>query len=148
MRTVSDILATKTRQVNMLPASALVIDALRIMKQTNLSYVIVMQEDDFAGIFSERDYSRNVALEGKTSQTCLVSTVMSTGMPKVTQTTTVEECISLILDQRVRYLPVLENGELKGVITIHDILREVIRSREDVFNHRLTDQLMDAGGIY
>lgn len=148
MRTVADILGTKTQPVNIVNAKALVIDALRIMKVTNLSYVIVMDGNEFLGIFSERDYSHKVALEGKSSKTCLVTEAMSTGMPQVSEETTVEECIELILDQRSRYLPVMKDGELEGVITIHDILREALRSREKVFDHLMTDALMDAGGIY
>ena len=149
MRTVADILATKTFPINLIQADKLVVDALRIMKTTNLSYVIVMNGDDFAGIFSERDYARNVALEGKTSATCKVSEAMATGMPQVSENTSVAECMELILDQRTRYLPVMEKGNLEGVITIHDILREVVRSKGHLFDNEMLGQLIEeSGGIY
>lgn len=149
MRTVADILATKTYPINLIQADKLVVDALQIMKTTNLSYVIVMSGDDFAGIFSERDYARNVALEGKTSATCKVSEAMATGMPQVSESTSVAECMELILDQRTRYLPVMEKGNLEGVITIHDILREVVRSKGHLFDDEMFGQLIEeSGGIY
>jgi CBS domain-containing protein len=148
MRTVADILSTKTKPANVIASESLVLDALQMMKNLNLSYVIVKENGTFKGIFSERDYSRNVALEGKTSKTCLVREAMSTGLVEVCPENTVEECIHFILEYKMRYLPVFENGDLVGVVTIHDILREALRSKEALFDSSLTDRLIDEGGIY
>jgi signal-transduction protein with cAMP-binding, CBS, and nucleotidyltransferase domain len=146
MRTVADILATKLVLTPVIGPNALVIDALELMKRENISYVAVLDGDQFKGIFSERDYSRNVALEGKTSKTCPIREAMSVGMPSVNTLTTVEECIQMILEFKCRYLPVLEDGAWLGVITIHDILREALRSKEALFDSYLTERLIDEGG--
>lgn len=148
MRTVADILATKLSPENILPPQALVIEALRMMKEQNLSYVIVMDGPDLKGIFSERNYARNVALEGKSSGNCPLKEAMTVGLVKVTPEHTVEECIQLILDNKGRYLPVLDFGKLVGVITIHDILREALRSKEALFDSSLADRLIDEGAVY
>jgi signal-transduction protein with cAMP-binding, CBS, and nucleotidyltransferase domain len=148
MRTVADMLANKTKPNNIIAPNALVVDALHLMKQVNLSYVIVMDGDVLKGIFSERNYSRNVALEGKSSATCPVKEAMTKALVKITPEHTVEECIQLILDNKCRYLPVEENGQLLGVITIHDILREALRSKEALFDSSLTDRLIEEGSVY
>lgn len=148
MRTVADILASKTKPANIIAPHAMVVDALHMMKTLNLSYVIVMDGDKLEGIFSERNYSRQVALEGKSSATCPVRDAMTTGLAEVTPEHTVEECIHMILGSTGRYLPVLENERLVGVITIHDILREALRSKEALFDSGLTDRLIEEGAIY
>lgn len=148
MRTVADILANKTKPNNIIAPDALVIDALHLMKKLNLSYVIVMEGDELKGIFSERNYSRDVALEGKSSATCPVKEAMTKGLLKITPEHSVEECIQLILENKCRYLPVEENGKLLGVITIHDILREALRSKEALFDSDLTDRLIEEGSVY
>ena len=148
MRTVNDILSKKNPQENIIDPDELVIKALEMMKEMNLSYVIAMKGDELKGIFSERNYAHNVALEGKTSRTCKIKEAMSRGLVPIDRLTTVEECINLILDTKSRYLPVMDEGKLAGVITIHDILREALRAKEAVFDTSLTDELMDAGGIY
>lgn len=148
MRTVNDILESKATPANILKPTALVIDALQMMKTMNLSYVLVMDGDELEGIFSERNYSRNVALRGKSSATCPVQDVMTTGLMKVTTDHTVEECIQLILGSGSRYLPVMRGEAFIGVITIHDILREALRSKEALFDTTLTDRLIEEGGIY
>lgn len=148
MRTVADILEHKTKPNNIISPQALVIDALHLMKSENLSYVIAMDGTELKGIFSERNYARHVALEGKSSATCTIREAMTKNLVPVSPENTVEECIHMILDSRHRYLPVLEAGVFKGVITIHDILREALRSKEALFDSSLTDRLIDEGGIY
>ncbi len=148
MRTVNDILSNKSAQKNIIHPGELVYEALKMMKNMNLSYVIAMDGDELKGIFSERNYAHNVALEGKTSKTCKIREAMSRTLIPIDPETTVEECINLILDTKSRYLPVMEDGKLVGIITIHDILREALRAKEAMFDTSLADQLMDAGGIY
>ena len=143
MKYVADVLATKPHAFNFIEPDAKVIDALNLFTVTNLSYLVVMHHDTFHGIFSERDYSRNVALKGKTSATCLVREAMSSNLPFVTPADTVEKCIRMILDFQTRYLPVLEDGAFKGVITIHDILRIALRSKGQIFDEQMTAELLE-----
>ena len=124
-------------------SASLVIDALNKLTAVNLSYLIVMDGNDFKGIFSERDYTRNVILKGRASNSTKVGEVMSVDVPKVSVTDTVEECMNMINTHKTRYLLAYDDDQFVGVITIHDLLRQVIASREDVFNHNLTRSMID-----
>ena len=93
MRTVKDIFETKTKSFNQVSPSTLVIDALNLLNSVNLSYLVVMDGDAYKGVFSERDYTRNVILKGRASNTTRVDEVMTTDLPIVTLTDTVEHCM-------------------------------------------------------
>lgn len=134
MRTVSDILHNKGRAFNFIEPDARVIDALQLMNSVNLSYLVVMHHDTFHGIFSERDYSRNVILKGLHSESCKVQEVMSTALPIVTPSDTVEHCMNLLNTHKTRYLLVFDETKFIGVVTINDVLREAIASKEGVFD--------------
>jgi CBS domain-containing protein len=149
MRTVKDILENKAKTFNVVSPHALVIDALSMLNSVNLSYLIVMDHNDYKGIFSERDYSRNVILKGRTSRTATVQEVMTTDLPVMHLDHTVEHCMKTMILNKTRYLLVFDNNhQFAGVITIHDLLREVIANKEDIFDtdtaHELLNQ--DEGG--
>jgi CBS domain-containing protein len=153
MRTVKDIITGKPKANNVIKPTALVIDALHILSEVNLSYLVVMDGQEYKGIISERDYSRNVALKGRSSRDTMVQDAMATDLPAVTLHDTVEHCMSLMAEQKARYLVAFgHNGQFEGVITIHDLLRQVLANREDVFDHTLAQQLINAdesgGRIY
>ena len=135
MRTVKNILDSKPQPTNIVSSDTLVIDALSMLNSVNLSYLIVMDGDHFKGLFSERDYSRNVILKGRASNTTAVAEVMTTDLPMVMLTDTVEHCMNTMNLHRTRYLIAYNADEqFKGVITIHDLMREVLASRENVFD--------------
>jgi predicted transcriptional regulator len=134
MRTVADILAHKPPVFNVISAKAKVIEALQLMNSVNLSYLVVMDGDTFHGIFSERDYSRNVILKGLHSDSVSVEEVMSTSLPIVSLKTTVEDCMHLLNSHKTRYLIVFFDHEFKGVVTINDVLRDAIENKELVFD--------------
>lgn len=152
MRTVKDVLAAKPGPLNVVKPETLVIDALRKLSEVNLSYCIVMEGDHFKGIFSERDYSRNVILKGRSSETTTVQEVMGTDMPKVSLDDTLEHCMNLMTQHSRRYLLAYSGNQFKGVITIHDLLRQVLSSKEHVFDQTLAQRLIDTaesgGRIY
>lgn len=143
MRTVQNIINSKQKPANIISSDSLVFDALNLLSDVNLSYLIVMDGKEFKGIFSERDYTRNVILKGRASNSTVIKEVMSTDLPKVTLTHTVEECMNMINTYKTRYLLAYDEDEFVGVITIHDLLRQVISSREDVFNQSLTKSMID-----
>jgi CBS domain-containing protein len=150
MRTVRNILDTKATPFNVISPKALVIDAVNMLNTVNLSYLIVMDDEDYKGVFSERDYTRNVVLKGKSSSSATVEEVMTHDLPIVNETDTVEHCINLINQHKTRYLLAYnEDDKLIGVITIHDLLREVLSNKETVFNSSV-EQLIDDDerGIY
>lgn len=152
MRRVKDIIASKPTISNTIDPGALVIDGLQMLNSVNLSYLIVMEGDQYKGIFSERDYTRNVILKGRSSKETLVEQVMTSDYPHVETTDSVEYCMNLINTHKTRYLLAFDDRKFVGVITIHDLLRQVIASKEEVFDHTLTNQLIDnaegGGRIY
>src|SRR6187551_640033 len=123
MRTVNDLLRNKPVVFNNIDEDILVIDALQMLNSVNLSYLVVKKGDEFRGIFSERDYSRNVILKGLQSTTSTVKEVMSTALPIVAMQDTAEICMQLFNTNRTRYLLAFDHNVFKGVITINDILR-------------------------
>ncbi len=135
MRTVANILEHKPPVFNQISPKAKVIEALQLMNSVNLSYLVVMDGDIFHGIFSERDYSRNVILKGLHSDTTTVEEVMSTSLPIVSLLTTVEDCMHLLNTHKTRYLIVFFDNDFKGVVTINDVLRDAIENKEMVFDH-------------
>ena len=152
MRRVKDIIASKAKALNSIAPDALVIEGLQLLNSVNLSYLIVMDGEQYKGIFSERDYTRNVILKGRSSKETLVEQVMTTDYPRVETYETVEYCMNLINTHKTRYLLAFDDKDFVGVITIHDLLRQVIASKEEVFDHTLTNQLLDnaegGGRIY
>jgi signal-transduction protein with cAMP-binding, CBS, and nucleotidyltransferase domain len=152
MRTVDDIIASKPRPENIIQPTALVIDALRLLDQVNLSYLIVMDGNTYKGLFSERDYSRNVILKGRASNSTMVQEVMTTDLPEVTMDDTAEHCMTLMTKHKARYLVAYDQGQFAGIITIHDLLRQVLANRADVFDNALAQKLIDTaegrGRIY
>jgi len=127
---------------NNIESNALIIDALQMLNSVNLSYLVVKQGDEFRGIFCERDYSRNVILKGRSSDNTKVEEVMTTDLPMVEVTDTLERCMNLLLSHKTRYLLAYNDQEFVGVITIHDLLRQVISNKEAVFDHTKAEQLL------
>jgi len=151
MRTVANIIANKAKPFNVVSPDTIVIQALGMLNSVNLSYLIVMDGYEYKGIFSERDYSRNVILKGRSSHNTVVKEVMTTDLPVVTMTDTVEHCMNTMNVNKTRYLLAYDDDErFAGVITIHDLLREVIASKEGVFDstaHKLLES-DESGLIY
>ena len=149
MKTVKDMLESKAKTFNIVSPHTLVIDALSMLNAVNLSYLIVMDGNDYKGLFSERDYSRNVILKGRTSRSTTVQEVMTTDLPLMHLDHTVEHCMKTMILNKTRYLLAFDSDKnFAGVITIHDLLREVIANKEDIFDtdtaHELLNQ--DEGG--
>jgi len=150
MRTVKDILDSKSKSFNQIEPNTLVIDALNLLNSVNLSYLVVVDHNDYKGIFSERDYTRNVILKGRASNSTTVKEAMTTDLPIVTLSDTVEYCMNLMNAHKVRYLLAYHDRQFLGVVTIHDLLRQVITNRENVFDS-LAEKLLDndeSGRIY
>ena len=143
MRTVNQLLQTKANNFNTIEPGLVVIEALNILSSLNISYLVVMQNGAYQGIFSEKDYCRNVILKGLTSNHALVKEVMTTDFPVVSKDDTIEHCISKLLSYKTRYLLVFEDEKFIGVITIHDLLRQVLTNKEEVFDRTLAASLLE-----
>lgn len=149
MRTVRDILDSKAKTFNIVSPHTLVIDALSMLNSVNLSYLIVMDNNEYKGIFSERDYSRNVILKGRSSRSATVQEVMTIDLPTVHLDQTVEHCMKTMILNKTRYLLAFDaDKHFAGVITIHDLLREVIANKEEIFDTETAHELLnqDEGG--
>ncbi|MFY7963357.1 MAG: CBS domain-containing protein [Chitinophagaceae bacterium] len=129
MKTVKQIIESKAAFFNVVNKTDNVLNALKVMKRENLSYVIVMDANKYEGIMSEKDYSRKVILEGKNSTETLVMEIMESDMPFVDINDTSDKCLAMMDTFKVRYLPVLEDQHFRGIITLHDIMRTMLSEK-------------------
>jgi predicted transcriptional regulator len=137
---VSDVLLRKGSHITTVAPDSSVLDALRIMADQNIGSVMVISENGYQGIMTERDYSRKVVLKGKSSTDTRVSEIMSSDFPRVTANDTIEYCMQLMSDKNIRYLPVFESEVVIGIISINDVVRETILSQQETIT-QLKDYL-------
>jgi CBS domain-containing protein len=104
--------------------------ALQLMADKNVGALLIIQDGKVAGIFSERDYARKVVLKGKSSKTSTVGELMTREVLYISPDETIEECMALMTAKRTRHLPVLEDEKLIGIISIGDVVKEIISDRE------------------
>lgn len=134
MHFVKQILKRKNGQFVSVSPGTSVLDALQIMADSNVGSVIVMDGENYLGIMTERDYSRKVVLNNKNSLNTSVSEIMSVDLPHVTSTTTGDECMEIMSDKNIRYLPVIENERLTGIVSMSDIVKQIIHVQQQTIN--------------
>ena len=136
MKTVRQLLDTKGRFGLSVSSNATVYEALVIMAEKHVGALLVMDGDHLAGIFSERDYARSVVLKGKSSKDTPIKEIMTPGSLLITVTPdqTVEECLNLVSNKRIRHLPVLEAGKVSGVLSIGDLVKATIEYQQFLIN--------------
>lgn len=130
MITIGSLIQASGRGVFSVAPSDTVIDALRYMAEKNIGAVLVMDGQHLAGIFSERDYARKVVLQGRSSQTTVVGDIMVSKLITVEASQPLDVCMQLMTDHRIRHLPVLDQGKLVGVISIGDVVRQMIEEQK------------------
>ncbi len=130
MKTVAQILKLKPAGVVSIRSDVPVLDALKLLADKGVGAVLVMDGTNLAGIVSERDYARKVELKGKSSNTTLVREIMTAEVVCVTPNQTNEECMALMTGKRLRHLPVIENGQVVGVLSIGDLVKDVISEQQ------------------
>ena len=140
MKKVKDILSRKGSSIISVHPAAAVLDALKIMAEKNIGSVMVVEDEKFKGIITERDYSRKIVLKGKSSTDTKVEEIMSTDFPRVTPQDTIEQCMQLMSDKNIRYLPVFENDTLISIISINDVVKETIITQQETIS-QLKDYL-------
>lgn len=126
MRTVKDLLAAKPADVVTVAPGVSVFDALQQMADRDIGALVVVEGDRVIGVMSERDYARKVILHHKSSREIPVSEIMTAPAIAVSLTHTLEDCMALMTDKRIRHLPVLDTGRLVGVLSIGDLVRATI----------------------
>jgi len=126
---VSQLLASKHSGVITIPPETSVLKALQMMADHNVGALPVVQAEHLVGIFSERDYARKVVLLGKNSTQTSVSEIMSEKVFTVDPDSTVEDCMHMMSDKRIRHLPVLEGSKLVGILSIGDLVKTIIQEQ-------------------
>jgi CBS domain-containing protein len=126
MHNARDIVRQKGGRVFSVKPEAGVLHALELMAENNIGAVMVMIDDKVAGILSERDCVRRLDLAGKTAGATRVQEIMTANVLYVEAGQSVEECMALMIDKNIRHLPVYENGKLLGLISVRDVLKEVV----------------------
>jgi CBS domain-containing protein len=135
MKKVSDILSRKGSNIISVSPQTTVIDALRLMADKNIGSVLIMDGDSYLGLMTERDYSRKVILKGKASNETTVADIMTTDLPSVKPSDTIEHCMQLLSEKHIRYLPVFEGNQMAGIISINDVVKEIILSQEETISN-------------
>ncbi len=136
--TISEILNYKGRQVFSISPEATVFDAIQMMADKNVGALLVTEAGKLVGIISERDYTRKVALKGKTSKQVAVREILSGQVIHVGLSSTVEECMRLMTEHRIRHLPVLDAGKIAGVVSIGDLVNWIISAQNSTIHQLQT----------
>lgn len=130
MATVRDMIRKKGDEVYTIAPDATVLDALKIMAEQNIGALLVMSQGEMVGILSERDCIRKVDLMGKSAAQTRVSEIMTRDVITVDCSQPLEECMSLMIERNIRHLPVYDGNELMGLVSVRDVLREVIEVQQ------------------
>ena len=140
MAQIGELLDEKGREVIRIASDATVFDAVKLMVERNVGALLVTDADEITGIFTERDYLRRIAVEGRRSRDTLVRDVMSSPVVVITPETSVEESMAMMSERRIRHLPVVDDGGVAGMISIGDLVRH--QSRLQTFQIQyLTDYI-------
>ena len=130
MNFVSQILKDKKEKIWSVSPRETAYEALQIMSDQNLGALLVIDKRGVVGIFSERDYARKVILKGKSSKTTPVSELMTKKVLYIDPGTSVEDCVALMTEKNVRHLPVIEKNQLVGLVTVGDVLKQLIEDQK------------------
>ena len=146
MKSVAEILKTKPDQtVYAVSPTASVYEAVKLMAEKNIGALLVREGEKVVGIMTERDYARKIVLMGRASKETPVGEIMTTTVMYVRPSQTNEECMALMTDNRVRHLPVLDNGKLVGLVSIGDLVKDIISEQKFIIEqleHYITGQRM------
>lgn len=131
MLQVKHLLDDKGHEIAAITPEAPVIDAIKSMAERTIGALLVMNGGELVGVVTERDYARNVVLKGRSSSSTTVLEIMERSMITVSPDDTIEHCMRLCTNERVRYLPVLENGKTVGVLSLGDLVKAVISEQTE-----------------
>lgn len=135
MRSVSTVLTRKGSKIASVSPATPVAEALQIMADKNIGSVVIMENDRYLGIMTERDYSRKVILKGKNSSDTTVADIMTIDLPSVKPSDTIEHCMELMTSRNIRYMPVFDNNKLSGIISMSDVVKETILMQKETISH-------------
>lgn len=134
MKTIKEILEGKGSQVWSIAPDASVMDALKLMAEKEVGALAVTEDGKLVGIVSERDYARKVILKGRASRDTSVKEIMATRVICTQLDQSVDECMALMTEKRVRHLPVMSDGELVGIVSVGDLVKSIIADQQFVID--------------
>ncbi len=130
MKLVRHILDTKGKEIWHITPEDSVLDAIKLMAEKKIGALLVMEGDNLSGIVSERDYARKVILKGKSSKDTPVKEIMTAEVIITNPRETVDKCMSLMTEKRMRHLPVIDDGKLVGLVSIGDLVKAIIADQQ------------------
>jgi CBS domain-containing protein len=128
--TVRQLLDHKSSGIYSIRPEASVLEALELMAREDISSVLVIENDELKGIFTERDYARKVILRGRNSRDTVVRELMTSQLITISPQNTIADCMSLMTERHIRHLPVMDAGKVTGVISIGDVVKSIISDQE------------------
>jgi CBS domain-containing protein len=135
MSNVRNILSGKGKALFTISPDTLVIDALQLMYEKNVSALLITVDDKLVGIFSERDYARKLILQGKSSKDTYIHEIMTEDLITVTPDTSIDTCMRLMTNHFIRHLPVLEGTTLVGILSIGDVVKFIIEEQKFIIEN-------------
>lgn len=135
MGKVKDILKVKGNNVFSIAPSLMVYEAVELMCQRNIGGLLIVDNGKLEGIFTERDYARKLILKGKSSKTTPISELMTKNPITVSPETTIDDCMNVMTDKFIRHLPVVEEDQLVGIISIGDVVKHIIEEQKEIIEH-------------
>ena len=135
MTTIAQLLNTKGNQVWSVKPKATIFEALEIMSEKEIGALLVMEDEKLTGIFSERDYARKVILKGKSSKETPVGELMTKKVFYIDSQKTINDCMAMMTAKRIRHVPVIEDNQVMGIVTIGDVVNQIISEQEVTINH-------------
>ena len=140
--TVNQLLNGKDDEIYSVKPDTLVIDAIRMLNEQKVGALLVLENDKLAGIFSERDYTRKVILNDRSSSETKISEIMTSDVQSVDPSQTIDECMVIMSKHHIRHLPVLKNGKPVGILSVMDVVKNIISEKEFIIEqleHYITD---------
>ncbi len=131
MKLVAHLLDNKGRHIISIAPDASVFDAIKLMADRSVGSLIVMEGDELRGIITERDYARKVIIKGRSSETTNVADIMTVDVLTASSSDTVNDCMELMTERRIRHLPVVEDNRVIGIISIGDLVQAIIADQQE-----------------
>ncbi len=135
MKLVKHLLDAKGRHIIAISPGTSVLEAIKIMAEKNIGSLVVMEEDKLVGILSERDYARKVIVKGRSSVSTQVAEIMTHDVVTTSNDQTVDKCMALMTEMRIRHLPVVEDGRVIAMISIGDLVQAIIVDQKEEIEH-------------
>ena len=134
MKTVKQLLDNKQVRIISVTENTSVLDALKVMTEKNISALLVMEDSELLGIFTERDYARKLILQGKSSKDTLIKEAMTANPITINLADTIDKCMEIMTEKHIRHLPIVVNAEVKGMISIGDLVKFIIEDQKQTIS--------------